>query len=545
MPFLLRSLAIILIALALTTAVGQAAPRFEVTIAPTAHAGPLTGRLIVAVSKNDQVEPRFQVAPGGPAIFGVDLEGARPGTTITVDNKAIGYPMSLAELPAGDYWVQAVVMVYSEVHRADGHTLWLPMNDGRIESFHSAAGNLISEVQKVRIDGGSRPIRIAVNRVLPKLPRPTDTEWVKRITVQSKKLTAFWGRPTYIHAAVLLPRGYAEEPNRRYPAIYTLGHGVPFQFRTDSVGQGIGQINPITGTETGFDFHKAWIRDDFPRVIVITLEQQTPFFPDSYSINSANNGPYGDAVVEEVIPELERQFRIIAEPYARHLEGASTSGWQTLALQLHYPDYFGGAWIFQPDPIDFARHQLIDIYRDENAFTIPVGQFITAERWMRRTVEGQPIWSVRQMSRFEAVLGSKGRSGRQFQAWEAVYGPTGPDGYPKPLWDPLTGVIDKSVAAYWKEHGYDLRDYAERNWATLGPKLAGKLRFFLPDMDDFYLNLAMYRFEDFLKRAEGPKSDAEFIYGRPLKGHSWHPYPWAELVRRFAATVEHNAPRSR
>lgn len=223
---------------------------------------------------------------------------------------------------------------------------------------------------------------------------------------------------------------------------------------------------------------------------------------------------------------------------------ASTSGWQSLALQLRYPDYFGGAWIFQPDPIDFSRHQLVDIYKDENAFSIPIGQFITAERPMRRTVEGQPIWSVRQLSRFEAVLGSKGRSGFQFNAWEAVYGPTDSEGYPKALWDPLTGVIDKSVAAYWRDNDYDLRDYAERNWATLEPKLRGKLRFFLPDMDDFYLNVAMYRFEDFLKRAQ-PASDAEFIYGRPMKGHSWHPYPWAELVRRFAAAVEANTPATR
>ncbi len=539
-----RFLAVLaLAALPASPAAGQASPRFEVTIAPAAHSGPLTGRLIVAVSRNDQFEPRLQISPAGPAIFGIDLEAVSPGTSITVDERALGFPWSLAELPAGEYSVQALVRVYSEVRRADGHTLWLPMNDGRIATFNNAPGTLVSEPRKVRI-GGSEPVRITVERVLPEVPRPADTDWVKRISVQSTKLTAFWGRPTYIHATVLLPKGYAQEPDRRYPAIYTLGHNVPFQFRTDSVGRGIGEINPVTGTETGFDFYKAWIADDFPRVIAISLEQQTPYFPDSYSVNSANNGPYGDAVVEEVIPELERRFRIIAEPYARHLEGASTSGWQTLALQLRNPDYFGGSWIFQPDPIDFSRHQLVDIYQNENAFSIPAGQFITAERPMRRTVEGQPVWSVRQLSRFEAVLGSKGRSGFQFQAWEAVYGPAGPDGYPTPLWDPLTGVIDKSVAAYWKEHGYDLRDYAERNWATLGPKLRGKLRFFLPDMDDFYLNVAMYRFEDFLTRAN-PASDAEFIYGRPMKGHSWHPYPWAELVRRFAAAVEKDKPLGR
>jgi len=539
----LRFVLVLALVAAPNVATAQTGPRFDVTVAASAHRGPLTGRLIVAVSKTNPAEPRLLISPSGPAIFGVDLEGVAPGRAVTVDSRAIGYPTSLDSLPPGEYWVQALVRVYSQVRRADGKTLWLPMNDGRIAPFNNTPGSLVSEVQQVRIDSSAR-VAITLTRTLPEPPRPADTDWVKRVTLQSKTLTAFWGRPIYVHATILLPRGYATETSRQYPAIYTLGHSVPFQFRTDSVGRGIGEINPVTGVETGFDFYKAWNAPDFPRVIAISLEQQTPYFPDSYSTNSANNGPYGDAIVEEIIPELERRFRIIAAPHARHLEGASTSGWQSLALQLRYPDYFGGAWIFQPDPIDFSRHQLVDIYKDENAFSIPIGQFITAERPMRRTVEGQPIWSVRQLSRFEAVLGSKGRSGFQFNAWEAVYGPTDSEGYPKALWDPLTGVIDKSVAAYWRDNDYDLRDYAERNWATLEPKLRGKLRFFLPDMDDFYLNVAMYRFEDFLKRAQ-PASDAEFIYGRPMKGHSWHPYPWAELVRRFAAAVEANTPATR
>src|SRR5690606_11494387 len=235
--------------------------------------------------------------------------------------------------------------------------------------------------------------------------------------------------------------------------------------------------------ETGYDFHHAWSADDFPRMIAISFQQQTPYFPDSYSVNSANNGPYGDALVQEIIPALERQFRIRAEPAARLVEGASTGGWQALALQLKHPDYFGGAWIFQPDPIDFRRYQLVNIYEDENAFAVPNGPFTTIDRPFRRTVEGQPVWSLRQMSLFEAVLGSRGRSGWQLEGWEAVYGPVGDDGYPVPLWDKLTGEIDRDVAEYMRANGYDLRDYAERNWATIGPKLVGKLHFFLPDMD--------------------------------------------------------------
>jgi hypothetical protein len=519
------------------------APRFEVTIAPAARAEPVTGRLIVFVSKTAQPEPRLALGPQGPALFAIDLDQQRAGQPVVVDAKtSLGYPMPLAELPAGDYWVQPVINVYTQAKRADGHTIWVHLNDGRQEFFNTAAGNLYGEPQKIHVgDGGT--VRLAVTRVMPEQPPEKDTEWVKHVRIQSAKLTAFWGRPIYVHATVLLPKGYAEHPNTRYPLIFSLGHNVPFSFNPDSTRvRGLGKLNPITGTETGYDFYKSWTSDGFPRVIAISLEQQTPYFPDSYSVNSANNGPYGDAITQEVIPELERRFRAIGKPYARQVEGASTSGWQSLALQLQHPEYFGGAWILQPDPIDFRRYQLVDIYADTNAFYLPNSQFSVAERPFRRTTEGQPVWSVKQLSLFEEVLGTRGRSGYQLEAWEAIYGPTDADGYPKPLWNKRTGTIDRTVAEYMRDHGYDLRAYAEKNWPTLGPKLAGKLHFFAGDMDDFYLNLPVYRMQEFLESTTNPKSDAEFTFGRPMKGHSWHAWTWGEFVRRFAAHVKQHAP---
>lgn len=512
-------------------------PRFEVTVSAAAHPGPLTGRLVLIVADAAVPEPRFRLSPSGPALFGVDLEGLEAGAAAVVDERATGYPAPLSELPPGDYHAQAVVNVYEEVHRADGHTLWLPMNDGTVEFFTTAAGNLHSDPVPVHVgDGGT--VRIEIGNVIPPRPPPEDTEWLKHVRIRSEMLTAFWGRPVYIHATVLLPKGYDEDPERRYPSLYTLGHYTPFQFTTDSTGvRRVGEINPVTGLESGYDFQKAWTSDGFPRLIAISFQQATPYFPDSYSVNSANNGPYGDVIVGEVIPWLEERFRILREPDARILEGASTNGWQALALLLRNPDFFGGGWILQPDPIDFRSYQLVDIYEDENAFSVPVGTG-TAERPFRRTVEGQVVWTVRQLSAFEDALGSRGRSGYQLEAWEAVYGPVGPDGYPVPLWDKRTGVIDRDVALYMREHGYDLRDHAERNWSVIGPKLAGKLHFFAGDMDDFYLNLAVYRFEEFARAAAAPESDATFTYGRPRKGHSWHAWTWAGMVRDIAAHVE-------
>jgi hypothetical protein len=518
-------------------------PKFQVTFSSAAHAGPLTGRLILAISKSAQPEPRFAISPRGPLIFGVDLEQVSPNQPVVIDDRAIGYPMSLAQLPPGDYYAQAIINVYEQVHRSDGKTIWVHMNDGRVEFFSIAPGNLYSDVQPVRVatDG---TITIDVNHVIPPNPRPADTEWVKHVQIQSTMLTKFWGRPVFIHASVLLPKGYAEHPSVSYPSVYTLGHGqTPLSFSTSPPRSGApNTVNPATGLESGYATYQAWSGDGYPRVIAITLEQQTPYFPDSYSVNSANNGPYGDAIVQEVIPYLEQHFRIIKKPYARQLEGASTSGWQSLALQLQHPDVFGGAWIFQPDPIDFTRYQMTNIYTDSNAFSVQTGPFTSTERAFQRTTDGQVLFTTRDLSRFEAVLGSRGRSGYQLEAWEAVYGPVGDDGYPVPLWDKLTGKIDHNVATYMRDHGYDLRAYAEKNWPTIGNQLVGKLHFSTGDMDDYWLNLAVYKFEDFLKSTTNPHYAGDFTYGRPMKGHSWHPTTWAEFIRHVAAAVKTAAP---
>jgi hypothetical protein len=524
-----------------TPTLGAQAPRFEITVPPAVRAQPLTGRLVVVVARNPQPEPRMLVAPQGPAIFAVDLDELQAGQPAIVDEKALGYPFSLSALPPGDYYAQAIVNVYERVTRADGKRIWVHVNDGTQEVMQIAPGNLYSEVQKIRVGAGGQ-VRLVLDRIIPRSPRPADTDWVKRVSIRSNKLSTFWGRPVFVHATVLLPKGYREHPDVRYPTVFTFGHNTPFGFTPDSTrARGVGQINPVTGVESGFDFYKAWNGDSFPRVIAVSFEQATPYFLDGYSVNSVNNGPYGDAMVDEIIPELERQFRMIGKPYARLAEGASTGGWQTLSLQLKYPDFFGGAYVLQPDPIDFRRYQLVDIYADTNAFVVPNTMFTTTERPFRRSPEGQVQWTLRQLSLFEEVLGTRGRSNYQLEGWEANYGPMDADGYPRPLWDKLTGTIDREVAHYMRDHGYDLREFAERNWATLGPKVAHKLHFFSGDMDDFYLNLAVYRFETFLKTAT-PGKEVPFTYGRPAKGHSWHAFPWAEMVRHMGAHVRKYAP---
>lgn len=542
---LVRLAVVVLFHAALCT-VARGDARFEISYDRAVGAGPVTGRVILIIARSDAPEPRLQIGPNTTPMFGVDAESLQPGQAVVVDQNTFGHPVdSLSQLPAGDYYVQAMLNVYAECRRSDGRTLWVHW-DMRGRFFNVSPGNLYSDVQKVRLDpAAGYKVNLLLNRVIPPDEPPKDTKWIKRVQLKSELLSKFWGYPVYLGATVILPKGYDERADVRYPVVYAQGFvGSPaFYFNEDpnSAKQQEG-LRASSNVQPGYEFFQEWTSDKFPRFLLVTFVEPSPFFPDGYGVNSANNGPYGDAVTQELIPSVEKQFRAIGKPHARLLEGASTGGWGSLSLQLKYPDFFGGAWVFNPDPIDFRRYLLVNIYEDENAFTAPGRSWIPAERPMRRSVEGQVNLTVKQVSQFEAVLGSKGRSGFQLNAWEAIYGPVGADGYPRPLWDKRTGKIDREVALYMRDHGYDLRHYAEKNWATLGPKLAGKLHFIAGDMDNFYLNLAVYLFEDFTKQATNPKSDATFAYGRPLKGHSWHAKNFADMLRDMAEQIKRNTP---
>jgi hypothetical protein len=537
--------AVVLLAATACAAAAAPATQFRVSVDRAVRAEAVTGRLIVVLARKESPEPRYLIAPDALPLFAVDVEALAAGKEAMIGAGALGHPVdSLAQIPAGDYYAQAVMNVYSEYHRSDGHTVWVHFDmDGL--PFQLSPGNLYSDVKKVHLDAAAGfDVPMVLNHaVAPSAPK-ADTKWLKHIRIRSEKLSKFWGVPVYLGATVLLPKGYDEHPEMRYPVAYLQGYlGNPaFGFNDDASVKENAESAHRRGLQTGYEFYQSWNSDHFPRFLAVTFVEGTPFFPDGYNINSANSGPYGDAVTQELIPAVEKQFRAIGKPYARVLEGASTGGWGSLALQLHHPEMFGGAWIYYPDPIDFRRYQMIDIYEDENAFRSPGTSWVTGERPMRRGDEGQVTWTIREMSKFEEVLGTKGRSQFQFGGWEAYYGPVGADGYPRPLWDKLTGKIDRDVALYMRDHGYDLRYYAEKNWASLGPQLTGKVHFICGDMDNFYLNLAVYLFEDFLQKAT-PASGFTFEYGRPMKGHWWHPQNWADVVRAMARQVSANAPR--
>jgi len=505
--------------------------RFEISFPSSVHPEAITGRVFVMITKDEKREPRLQAGSWSRSVpfFGLDVESMKPGEVAVIDESILGYPpKSLSEIPPGDYYVQGLVNIYTQFHRSDGHVIWAHMDQWEGQRFNRSPGNLYSEVKSVHLDPSSGyTIELSLDKVIPPVEVPEDTKWVKRIKIQSKLLTEFWGHPIYLGAVILLPKGYDTHPDVSYPVHYIQGH---FSLRAPG------------GFREGSSYYKTWTSDDFPRMIAVTFQHPCPYFDDSYAVNSENCGPYGDAIMTELIPYIEENFRIIRKPYARVLSGGSTGGWESLALQVFHPDFFGGTWTFFPDPIDFRYYQLVNIYEDENAFTKEYG-WLTLERPLMRDVHGQVLVTLRQMSQLEAVLGSKGRSGQQLDIWQAAYGPAGEDGYPKTLWDKLTGEIDSEVAQYYKK--YDLCHYIKENWSWLGPKLVGKLHLSCGDMDNFYLNEAVYELEQFLEKTKDPYYAGSFQYGRPRMGHGWTPYGRGRglLEREMAEHITKNAPR--
>jgi hypothetical protein len=549
-----RLRAALAMAAAFVAAPALSAQQFQVSFPAAAHAGPITGRLFVFVAEDRSPEPRFQAGGYAASVpfFGVDVDALAPGQAAVVDAATLGFPLtSLDELPAGDYWVQALVNVYTQFHRADGHTIWAHQDQWEGQHFTRSPGNLLSAPQRVHLDPAAGfDVKLVTDEVIPPVEVPADTRWVKHVKIQSDLLTAFWGHPMYLGATVLLPRGYEEHPDTTYPTIYIQGHfnlRPPFGFdpdgRPESAEAKAARLER-TAREPGYEFAQAWMSDDMPRMIAVNFQHPTPYYDDSYAVNSANNGPYGDALLQELIPYLEAHFRMTPQPWARLLTGGSTGGWESIALQVHHPQFFGGTWTLYPDPVDFRSYQLTDAYADTSAFVPNDGGWWVTERYMMRDIDGQPRTTMRQLSQLEAVLGSHGRSAQQMNAWDAAYGPVGEDGYPKELWDKRTGHIDRDVAEYMRDNGYDLRAYLEKNWSTVGPDLVDKVHVYVGDMDNFYLNLAVYRLEDFFAQTENPHYAGTFEYGRPMKPHGWQPFTNAELVRMMDAHVKKHRPIS-
>jgi hypothetical protein len=524
-------------ALAAGTLHAQTPPyRFAVSFPSAQSAEPLDGRLLLILSTDPSDEPRLEISNSvrTQMIFGLDVDALKPGQSITLDDAAYGYPVRyLHDVPPGDYFVQVVLHEYETFHRADGRTVKLPMDRSEGQHWQLAPGNLYSTPRKITLQAGGDPVAIVLKQVIPPIPDPKDTPYVRHIKIQSALLTKFWGRPMFLSANVLVPEGFDAHPNAHFPLMIFEDHfNDDFHgFRTTAPDPDlkpdyserfhISGYNKIQ-QEEAYKFYQQWIAPKFPRFLVAQINHANPYYDDSYAVNSANLGPYGDAIETELIPAIEKTFRGIGQGWARFVYGGSTGGWESLAVQMFYPDHYNGAFVACPDPVDFRAFTNINLYSDKNMFFI-AGPHMRVEQPGERDYLGRTLTTTKQINQYELALGSHGRSGEQFDIWQAVYGPVGKDGYPQTIFDKETGEIDPATAAYWKEH-YDLSAILQKNWATLGPKLAGKIHLYVGSADTYFLNDAVYYLEDVLNATTNPPYGGEVKYGDRAE-HCWNGDP--------------------
>ena len=529
---------ILMFALTASTLHAQQAPsyRFAVSFPSARNATPLDGRLLLILSTDPSAEPRLQVnnSVRTQMIFGLDVDALQPGQSVTLDDAAFGYPVRyLHDVPAGDYFVQVVLHRYETFHRADGRTVKLPMDRGEGQHWQLAPGNLYATPRKITLHTGGDPVSIVLDQIIPPIPAPPDTPYIRHIKIQSTLLTKFWGRPMFLSANVLVPEGFDSHRNAHFPLMIEEDH-----FNDDLHGFRTTPSDPdlkpdyserfhISGynriqQEEAYKFYQQWIAPNFPRYLVAQINHANPYYDDSYAVNSANLGPYGDAIETELIPAIEKTFRGIGQGWARFVYGGSTGGWESLAVQIFYPDHYNGAFVACPDPVDFRGFTNVNLYSDKNMFFID-GPHMRVEQPGERDYLGRTLTTTRQINQYELALGSHGRSGEQFDIWQAVYGPVGKDGYPQTIFDKETGEIDPTTAAYWKEH-YDLSAILQKNWSSLGPMLEGKMHVYVGSADTYFLNDGVYYLEEVLNATKNPPYGGEVKYGDRAE-HCWNGDP--------------------
>ena len=450
--------------------------RFTITLSPTLSSEPVSGRLIVFMTKSSE---SLQVIE--PSLFDLDkvwvaakeVHNLTPGRSIDLNPDDIASPAPLSSAQPGDYQVMAMLDVnHSYSYSGMG------------------AGDLRSEVISARglTPSEADPVQLTLTKLVADEHPINDNDNTKLITFQSPSLSAFWGRPVVMRAGVLLPPGYASS-KLRYPVIYRV-HGFGGSYR-----------NAWTA---GAALFKKMADKKLPEMINVYLDGVCPLGHHEFA-DSVNNGPWGQALTREFIPYLEQKFRTEGSSRGRFLTGHSSGGWSTLWLQVNYPDVFGGTWSTSPDPVDFRSFSGIDLTR------YPADNFYGAESAKPRNIfryKGNEVFSWAQYVRYARVIGEYGG---QVESFEAVFSPRGEDGRPMRLFDRDTGVVNPEVQKAWQR--YDISHLLVTNWKTLGPKLRGKIHVVVGTADNFHLEEAVYLLRDTLKQL-GSDATFEIVEGR-------------------------------
>ncbi|MDB4923141.1 MAG: hypothetical protein JWQ54_5124 [Mucilaginibacter sp.] len=426
------------------------AQQFEVSYSPSASGETFTGYVILYLSKENKTPKSGMVGFDSSPCFSVYVKNLKPGTTVKIDDKAAGYPVALTDIERGQYYSQIV---------------WDKNMGGR--SIAESPGNLYSDPIKIDINKSTKTVYHLVADKVIQAPEFKETEFVKELKAPSALLSKFHGKSITVDAAVILPKEYNKEPNRKFPVLFKVsGYGGDYHRYSGSAVPG----NPI---------------DSVP-MIVVYLDGNCPLGHSVYA-NSENNGPWGDALTTEFIPLLEKEYRCNG---AKLLTGHSSGGWTVAWLQTHYPKVFDGCWSSSPDPVDFRNFQKINMYADKNMF---YGKDSTLN--LVATVAGFFPWAtMKNVYRAEEVI----YRGEQMHSFNAVFSKKGSDGLPQSICNSTTGEIDTAVFSHWKN--YDISLYLRNNWEQVKSDLDGKLRISVGKQDNFLLNYAVTMLETEMKK---------------------------------------------
>ena len=447
------------------------AVEFHIQYKPEIHTEPVSCRVYLLLDGDTERNPL-----SGPALrrkqpfFALDVNDWKAGETIVLDHHAPAWPVNMNELK-GTYAIGAVMDI-----------------DTTEQSF-LAQGNGYSKKMVREIRGGKdEVINITIDRKFGQQGVFKETELTKEVGLKSKLLSAFYGRPVIMKAAIILPPSYPENPERLYPAVYAFG-GFGSRYYHISMGQ---------WNQERFQMNKMGLDKVF-----VFLDGNCPTGHHAFA-DSENNGPRARALVEELIPYIEKKYRVIPNSPARLLTGQSSGAWASMWLQVNYPGTFGGVWSVSPDPLDFRDFCGINLYTETNMFFDKTGKLMPLGR-----AGGKIIFTVKDVSDMEAVLGPGGF----MNTFEAVFSKRDKNGNPEQLWDRKTGEIDKKTLKTWEK--YNIRSFVERHWSSLGPRLAGKIHVYVAEDDTVFLDGSVKCFKAAMEKLN---SDAEFVI-LPTGGH--------------------------
>ena len=271
----------------------------------------------------------------------------------------------------------------------------------------------------------------------------------------------------------------------------------------------------------------------------VTFRHESPFYDDSYAVNTANIGPYGDAINDELIPYLDAHFNTIAKPYGRIQDGGSTGGWESAANLVFRPDLFGACFSSYPDSLSFRRHQDIPLYTAKNAYTRPDGSKIYSIREVINDTLTD-VTTVEQENHWELTFGTNSRSSQQWDVWNAVFGAQGVNGYPLEPWDKITGEVYPEAVAYWRP--MDLTQYISDNWdneRNLGEVLKHRMFIYVGSWDNYFLNEGVEEFQKSVFALGGPDWANVTILDKQIHGGNYQLRPiwnYLDLVVNWTQT---------